>query len=81
MNLYKTEQFNILKKLLRIETTIEHCHQLIDLPNEDIKVTYSDDKERYLEMAMRFDSSDPDIRLRKKNIKSSANVANVVSFD
>ena len=77
MNLYKTEQLNILKLLLRIETTVEHCHQLLGLPNGENNVPY-DDKERYLKMAMRLDSNDPDISYRKKNIKSIANVADVV---
>lgn len=80
MNLYKTEQLNILKQLLRIETTIEHCHQLLGLPNGENNVTY-DDKERYLKMAMRLDSNDPDISYRKKNIKTITNVTDVAKLN
>ena len=63
MDLYKNEKLNILRLLLYIEEKLFEC---IFLLRDELYPASTDDKERYLKMAMRLDANDPDILYRKK---------------
>ena len=60
MNLCKEEQLSILKLLLLIETLRHDCEIMIDNNN----LSWSDDREQYLKMAMKIDPNDPDVLKR-----------------
>ena len=67
MNSCKNEKLLILGQLLRIEQWLFQFTFLLrdDITDEFYSVS-TDDRERYLKMAMRLDSNDPDILERKK---------------
>ena len=67
MDLRKNEKMNILMELLTIEESLILCKIPSLLYSEDVSVLYVD-QERYLKMAMRLDSNDPNILLRKKKL-------------
>lgn len=73
INLRKEEQLKILKFLLGIERTIGKCKCMLG----DFKSSTSEDQERYMKMAMKLDSSDPEILERNKN---RANVTDTNRF-
>ena len=55
MNLCKKEQLTILKLLLDIETLRNECEGMIDAKS----FIMSDERERYLKMAMKINPNDP----------------------
>ena len=57
MSLCKEEQLNILKQLLFIADVSHNCENMIDNKTH----TMSDDKERYLKMAIKIDPNDSDV--------------------
>ena len=63
MDLCKNEKLLILRQLLRIENWL---FQFTFLLRDEFYSVSPDDRERYLKMAMRLDSNDPDILERKK---------------
>ena len=68
MSLCKDEKLAILKDLLCIEDSLISCKYIL-WPMDELRTGTSvlyNDKERYLKMAMRFDSKDPAILSRKK---------------
>ena len=64
MNLFKVEKLKILHWLLEI-AEIVYKYKILLAKTADDKPVFSDDKERYLEMAIRFDSNDMYILFRK----------------
>ena len=56
MNLCKEEELILLKQLLDIETLCNDCEGMIDG-----KSFISDERERYLKMAMKIDPNDPEV--------------------
>ena len=73
MNLCKNEQMDLLKQLLCMEDLIHKCKlfnvesKLGCKPGGDADHVLTDDKERYLKMAIRINPSDLFILCRKKN--------------
>ena len=68
MNLCKIEQMNVLNELLLIGDVLYKCEMMLrDCHHGDPKLT--DDKERYLKMAMRLEPNDMKFLFRKKEYK------------
>ena len=67
MNLRKTEQMSILRELLIIGDLLYKSEIILGDGNLPGPV-FTDDKERYLKMAIRIDPTDKFILYRKKNI-------------
>ena len=70
MDLCKNEKLCILRQLLRIEESLFKCKMLLRYEPNSVS---TDDKERYLKMAMRLDPNDPTMLFRKKKKKQFAN--------
>ena len=66
MNLCKIEQMDVLRQLILIGDVLYKCELMLRDCHLTRKLT--DDKERYLKMAMRIDSTDKIILNRKKSI-------------
>ena len=68
MSLCKIEQMKVLRQLLLIGDVLYKCEMMLgDCHHGDPKLT--DDKERYLKMAIRIDPNDVCFLYRKKEYK------------
>ena len=64
MNFCKEEQLDVLELLIKISNILDKCQIVLDLVVDD-DLVYSEENERYLEMAIKLDPNDSFILYRK----------------